>query len=164
MTKVLFVCLGNICRSPVAQGVFEHLIKEAGLEHLIEVDSAGTSAEHEGEMPDRRSQKNALSHGILIGHQRSRPVTYTDFSYYDYIVPMDSVNYQNLLALGPRVAHSKIKKLMDYTPLGGDVPDPYEQGEEGFEIVYQLITQGVQGLIEAIRKSYNLSGSSDHKS
>ena len=112
--KVLFVCLGNICRSPAAHGIFEHMVKENGLQDKIEVDSAGTYGGHRGELPDRRMRTAAMYRGYALTH-KSRPVSSLDFIDFDLIVAMDDQNYEDLMHLAPSVeATHKIKRMASY--------------------------------------------------
>lgn len=139
--KILFVCLGNICRSPSAEGVFLHYIEREGLAERFEVDSAGTSAHHEGERADSRMRAHAARRGYDL-LSLSRPVRYEDFFHYDYIIGMDEANRRTLLERVPtEEAASKISILTDWAPnpLRDHVPDPYYGGSEGFELVLDLI-------------------------
>lgn len=139
--KVLFVCLGNICRSPSAEGVFKAYIKQEGVEHLYEVDSAGLIAHHKGEGADPRMKAHALRRGYELT-SISRPIGYDDFFYYDYIIGMDESNRQALLDQAPTdELAKKISLLTDWhpQPLLNYVPDPYYGGAEGFEQVLNLI-------------------------
>ena len=152
--KVLFVCLGNICRSPAAHGIFEHIVKENGMEDRIEVDSAGTYSGHRGELPDRRMRNAALYRGYALTH-RSRPVSSLDFLEFDLVVAMDDNNYEDLMHLAPSVEDSrKIVKMASYfsTHNISYVPDPYYMGAEGFSMVLDLLEDGCQNLYDAIIK------------
>ena len=141
--RILMVCLGNICRSPVAHGVMEHVLAERlGAHHGIEVDSAGTSAFHQGEAPDPRSQASARQHGIDISHQASRPFSVADFDAFDMILVMDQSNKRNVLDLardGADVAKVHLMLESSFPGQSREVPDPYYGGEHGFENVYHLI-------------------------
>jgi len=140
MTKVLFVCLGNICRSAMAQGILETKSKQFGL-NLI-VDSAGTSNYHIGEAPDKRMQKKALEYEIDISDQQARQFTSSDFDEFDFIFAMDTSNLNNLLKLAKKEQDKmKVKLFLEYTypNQNKNVPDPYYGDEEGFEEVYQLL-------------------------
>ena len=140
MTKILMVCLGNICRSPVAEGVMRHVIQKKNLNAIV--DSAGTASFHIGEAPDLRSQANARKHNIDISRLRGRQFTAKDFDAFDRIYVMDKSNYKNVMALaGNEKDKTKVKLLLDITFPGKsqDVPDPYYGGEHGFEDVFQMI-------------------------
>ena len=150
--KVLFVCLGNICRSPAAHGIFEHIVKENGMEDRIEVDSAGTYSGHRGELPDRRMRNAALYRGYALTH-RSRPVSSLDFLEFDLVVAMDDNNYEDLMHLAPSVEDSrKIVKMASYfsTHNISYVPDPYYMGAEGFSLVLDLLEDGCRNLYESV--------------
>jgi len=157
MIKVLFVCMGNICRSPTAQGTFEKVVKEANLEKKIFIDSAGTHAYHIGEQPDLRSQAAAKNRGIDLSKQRARKVSLKDFEEFDYILPMDQDNYSSLKLICPDEHLSKIKLFLAYAPESKfrEVPDPYYGGEKGFELVLDLIEEASQGLLATIRREYS---------
>ena len=153
--KVLFVCLGNICRSPTAHGMFEHLIEERGLGDRIAVDSAGTYGGHSGNLPDHRMRAHAARRGLKLTH-RSRQVRVDDFEEFDLILGMDDKNIQNLRDLAPTPeAMDKIERMTDYgNDLGYDyVPDPYYSGAEGFELVLDLLENACSGLLDDIEKN-----------
>ena len=149
--KLCFVCMGNICRSPTAEGVFQQLIDQRGLGGRFFLDSAGTHAYHVGEPPDRRSQQAALARGIGIDHQRARQVTVEDLNHFDMLLAMDSQNYQGLLALASNDSqHQRIRLMMDFAPAlaESEVPDPYYgEGGQGFERVLNLLEHAAQGLL-----------------
>lgn len=156
--KVLFVCMGNICRSPTAHGLFISLVnsmeREEQLVEYIEVDSAGTHSWNIGSPPAIYSQMTAKKHGIDISELRARRIIREDYDYYDYIVAMDNSNLQNMLAVCEKRNRHKFKLLLDYaekTELT-EVPDPYGAGMDGFETVYSLIEQGCGGLLRALKK------------
>lgn len=151
ITKVLFVCMGNICRSPTAHGVFEQKVKEQGLSDKIIVDSAGTHAYHVGESPDSRSQAAALSKGYDLSAQRARQVTTQDFDEFDYIIGMDNANYYNLKKLADNNQKSRIHLCMSFTKERSEteVPDPY-YGTDGFENVLEMIEVASDGLLAHI--------------
>ena len=153
MVKILFVCMGNICRSPVAEGVFAKLVHDEGLNELIEIDSAGTHAYHVGEPPDARAQRSALARGIDISLLRARRARAEDFDYFDYVVAMDEDNYQHLLAICPQHHQDKLQLYLDYAPHleYREVPDPYYGGARGFELVLDMVEQAGRGLLEHIR-------------
>ncbi|MCG6868009.1 MAG: low molecular weight phosphotyrosine protein phosphatase [Gammaproteobacteria bacterium] len=156
--RVLFVCMGNICRSPMGQGVFERLVREAGLESDVFVDSAGTHAYHIGHPPDTRAQSAAESRGYDIRSQRARQAGDFDISAFDYIVAMDSDNLQHLREMSPPGEEGKIRLLLDFGDgrPGREVPDPYYGGRSGFERVLDLVEQGSRGLLEYIRDRHRL--------
>jgi protein-tyrosine phosphatase len=157
MIKVLFVCMGNICRSPTAQGTFEKVVKDAGLEKQIFIDSAGTHAYHIGENPDSRTQITAKKHGLDLSKQRARKVSLDDFEKFDYILAMDKDNYSSLKSICPDEQLDKIKLFLDYAPETGfsEVPDPYYGGENGFELVFDLTIAASKGLLETIRRNHH---------
>lgn len=155
MTSVLFVCMGNICRSPTAEGVFRNLRAELAPQLELSIDSAGTHAYHIGEPPDSRSQAAALIRGVDISSHRGRQVTAADFHTFDYVLAMDSANLKRLQALKPEDAPAELKLLLDYAPqaVHKDVPDPYYGGSRGFEEVLDLVEAGGRGLMaEIIRR------------
>jgi len=156
MVKVLFVCMGNICRSPTAEGVFRHVVEEAGLSHLIEIDSAGTHAYHIGEQPDRRSQAAALRRGFDLSSQQARKVIKQDFDEYHYVLAMDDDNYANLSALCSAEHGHKLALFLKHGEniSETEVPDPYYGGENGFEHVLDLIEDASQGLLMHIRQHH----------
>ncbi len=153
MIRVLFVCMGNICRSPTAHGLFAQLVKEQNLGDRIVVDSAGTHAYHIGNSPDRRSQEAALRRGIDLSTLRARRVEAADFAAFDYVLAMDDENYQILARLCPPEAKAKLQLFLDYAPhlAEREVPDPYYGGEQGFERVLDMIDAASQGLLAHIR-------------
>ena len=153
--KVLFVCLGNICRSPAAQGIFEHIVRENGMEDRIEADSAGTYGGHRGELPDRRMRNAAMYRGYGLTH-RSRPVSSLDFLEFDLVIAMDDQNYEDLMHLAPSVeATHKIRRMADFLKARqmSYIPDPYYMGIEGFGLVLDLLEDGCQNLYDTIRKA-----------
>ncbi len=147
--------MGNICRSPSAQGVFEKLVREAGLEAQIEIDSAGTHAYHIGEPPDQRATQAAADRGIDLTTQRARRVHVRDFEAFDYILAMDHSNLEELRAICPEHRQENVHLLLDFagTDQPADVPDPYYGGAQGFERVLDLVEAGASGLLEAIRRT-----------
>ncbi len=151
MVHVLFVCLGNICRSPTAEGVFRDLLNRENLGDVISVDSAGTHAYHVGEAPDSRAQGEARRRGIDIGHLRGRQAKAEDFERFDYVLAMDRENHSNLLAICPPEHRTKLHMFLDFAPdlNRRDVPDPYY--DNGFKTVYTLIETAAQGLLADIR-------------
>lgn len=152
MTKVLFVCMGNICRSPMAEGMFRHAIKEAGLENQVQIDSAGTHSYHVGSPPDPRAQQAILKRGIDISGQRSRLVTDRDFAEYDYILVMDGANHVHLIRRASDAHKNKIRRLLSFSKKypNLDVPDPYYGGTDGFEENLDMIHDAVQNLVREI--------------
>ena len=152
--RVLFVCLGNICRSPLAEGVFRHLVADAGLDDEIEIDSAGTGGWHVGEEPDPRSQEVAARHGVSLDGQAARRVAAEDFERFDWIVAMDSENEAELQRRAPVDAHARIVRLRDFDPEGeGDVPDPYYGGPQGFEVVYSMVERSARAFLDEVMRS-----------
>ena len=153
--KVLFVCLGNICRSPAAQGIFEHLVRANGMHDRFVVDSAGTYSGHRGELPDRRMRTAALYRGFALTH-KARPVSGLDFLDFDLIIAMDDQNYEDLMHLAPSVeATHKIKRMSDFltTHNISYIPDPYYMGAEGFSLVLDLLEEACQNLYDTIVKA-----------
>lgn len=156
MVKVLFVCMGNICRSPTAEGVFTHLVQQADLQEKIAIDSAGTHAYHIGEPPDLRSQQAAKIRGIDISHLRARRVTKEDFNTFDYILAMDKSNYADLQQICPKGKEHKLSMFLEFAPDLNvkEVPDPYYGGGQGFEHVLDLVEAASQGLLDDIRQQH----------
>lgn len=150
MVSVLFVCLGNICRSPLAEAAFRIETARLGLD--AEVDSAGTGDWHVGQPPDRRAQAAALRKGTDISHLRARQVTRGDFERFDHIVALDTHNLADLLSLRPRDSRSRISMLLDHAAgcAGEAVADPYHGADEDFDVAWADIAAGVRGLAEAI--------------
>lgn len=146
--RVLFVCLGNICRSPTAEGVLRHKLRSAGLIEQVDVASAGTGDWHVGNPPDKRSQAAALRRGYDLSAQRAQQVTRADFSSYDLILAMDQSNLRNLKALQPAQGKAELDLfLRRYQSSVDDVPDPYYDGEHGFEQVLDLIERACDLLV-----------------
>ena len=154
MVRVLFVCMGNICRSPLAQGVFENLVRREGLEEEIFVDSAGTGNWHVGERPDVRALSAASLRGLDISAQRARQVRPEDCENFDYILTMDEENYKMVAALcrGSAV----VRPFLDFAPDSREreVPDPYYGGPDGFERVIDLVGEAAEGLLEDIHERH----------
>jgi protein-tyrosine phosphatase len=154
--RLLFVCLGNICRSPTAEGVMLHMLREEGLADVVEIDSAGTGSWHIGHPADERSAKAARARGIALT-SRARQVDAADFESFDLILAMDRANYQELHAMAPDDdARERVKLLREYDPeavAAGEleVPDPYYGGPDGFEDVLDLITRACEGLLGEVR-------------
>lgn len=147
---VLFVCMGNICRSPTAHGVFRQLVNERGYADRILIDSAGTHAYHVGDPPDRRARETALQRGIDISDLRARVATRTDFERFDYVLAMDQENYRSLQRLCPRGMETKLRRFLEFAPDFRilDVPDPYYGGQQGFDQVFDLVEAAALGLLE----------------
>ena len=156
MVKVLFVCLGNICRSPTAEGVFRAKVADAGLAERIEIDSAGTSDWHIGEPPDDRGQQAAARRGYDLSAQRARQVKAGDFDRFDYVIAMDQSNVAKLSALAPAGTSEKISLFLAFAPEVGtrEVPDPYYGGPDGFDRVLDMIEAASLGLLDDIRRNH----------
>lgn len=150
MPSVLFVCLGNICRSPLAEGVFRHTVTEAGRQNDFHIASAGTGAWHVGKAPDPRSVTVAQTHGIDISHQRAQQVKAAHFRDFDFILAMDPDNLANLERLHHEVGGTRPRMFLDNPRQA--VPDPYFGGAQGFETVYQMINEGCQILLKQLSK------------
>lgn len=152
--RVLFVCTGNICRSPTAEGLFRHLVEAEGLADVIEIDSAGTGGWHVGEPPDKRSQAAALRRGIDLSGQRARQVAADDFAVFDYVMALDRGHFQALSRLAPEAHKDRLHLFLHHAPALGldDVPDPYYGGAHGFEHVLDLVEAGCRGLLDHIRR------------
>ena len=147
--KILFVCMGNICRSPSAEGILLKKVQERGLENNFLIDSCGTHGYHEGQSPDQRSIEAALLRGIDIRNQISRLVVNSDFEYFDYIISMDHHNVDTLKQISDSKYHHKLSLFLDYTDSSKyiEVPDPYYGGDHGFELVLDLLDRAAEGLI-----------------
>ena len=160
MVRVLFVCMGNICRSPTAQGMFSKLLQERDLQDRVFVDSAGTHAYHVGEPPDERSVRAAAGRGIDLSQQRGRRVTVEDFRRFDYVLAMDHDNYAALSALCPAGLEEKLSLFLVYAPhlKLSDVPDPYYGGPTGFERVLDIVEEAARGLLDDIQSRLDGSG------
>jgi protein-tyrosine phosphatase len=158
MVKVLFVCLGNICRSPTAHAVFAHKVAQRNLQHIVEIDSAGTAAYHINKQPDIRSQREGKQRGYELGHLRARQVCGRDFSHFDYILAMDNANLSNLRQDCPKEHLVKLALFLRYGDSDEEeVPDPYYGGEEGFQHVLDLVEDAADGLLEKIIQQRQLS-------
>lgn len=153
--KVLFVCLGNICRSPAGEGIFKDLVKSQGLDHLIEVDSAGTSGWHNGELPDHRMRQHGARRGYVFD-SLSRKFTERDFDDFDIILAMDDSNYSNIVALSPDLeARKKVYRMVDFSKKYSHdhIPDPYYMGASGFEQVLDLLEDACEELLKQIKQN-----------
>lgn len=150
MIKVLFVCTGNICRSPTADGIFRHVVEAEGLAAAVECDSAGTHGYHVGEAPDPRTVKAAAARGFDLSALRARRVTREDFQKFDLILAMDQGHLAHLDAMRPPGARAQVKLFLEYHPGGmlKDVPDPYYGGPQGFEDVLDLVEETSRALIK----------------
>lgn len=154
MQKILFVCMGNICRSPSAEGVFRHQAERAGVAHQFLIDSAGTHAYHIGEKPDQRSQEFALKRGIDLSQQRARQVHPHDLEKFDLILAMDKENLALLKRQCPAQFQSKLQLMMSYATRSSSdiVPDPYYGGAQGFETVLDYLEDASEGLLAALQQ------------
>jgi protein-tyrosine phosphatase len=151
--KVLFVCMGNICRSPTAEGVFRRLVDEAGLSDRIDIESAGTHDYHVGASPDPRARQAAHGRGIDLSALRARQVRDDDFAAFGWIVAMDQANLRLLQGRCPPAHRHKLSLLLDHAPqeTAREVPDPYYGGDRGFEHVLDLVEAGGRGLLVKVR-------------
>lgn len=157
--RVLFVCLGNICRSPVAEGVFRQKVRDAGLEEVIQIDSAGTGAWHVGNPPDRRMMATARANGVDLSSQRARQFVDTDLADFDHILAMDKSNLHDILYLdtGNDFGH-RVTLFRQWDPEPGDyeVPDPYYGGDAGFEAVFAIVDRTAEALLKGLEAHYEL--------
>ena len=153
--RVLFVCLGNICRSPTAEGVFRYLVEEQGESNWIQIDSAGTHAYHVGSSPDGRAQQAALKRGIDLSTLKGRQAIVEDFDLFDIVLAMDEENYTNLIHLAPEDKQHKVQMFLSFASNydDTDVPDPYYGGDHGFEHVLDLVEDASQGLLKHLREN-----------
>ena len=147
--RILFVCMGNICRSPSAEGVFRNLLAARAPQLSVEIDSAGTHDYHVGEPPDERAIAAARRRGIDLSSLRARTVRAADFDHYDLILAMDEQNLRELRRRAPEHRHERIRLLMEFVPAAGTraVPDPYYGGPQGFEQVLDLLEEAAEGLL-----------------
>jgi protein-tyrosine phosphatase len=153
MTRILFFCMGNICRSPTAEGVMRAKLAAAGLADVVEVDSAGTHGYHVGEPPDARSQAHARERGIELGALRARQLVAADFDRFDLVLAMDRANLAHAERIAPAAHRARLRLLLDYAPQVGvrEVPDPYYGGAAGFERVLDLIDAACEGLLAELQ-------------
>ena len=151
--NVLFVCMGNICRSPTAEGVFAQRLKDEGLEDVVGTDSAGTHAYHVGEAPDPRAQKTALRRGVDLKHLQARKAVPEDFERFDYVLAMDRDNLRGLAEICPVGSEHKLHLFLSYAPNmeTDEVPDPYYGGPTGFERVLDMVEEASNGLLQDIQ-------------
>ena len=152
--KILFVCLGNICRSPTAEGVFRALAAREAPDLKLEIDSAGTAGYHVGEAPDRRTREAAARRGYDLSMLRARAVQPRDFEHFDLILAMDRENLRALERASPEQTRDRLRLFLEFAPAAGvsEVPDPYYSGLNGFEHVLDLIEAASHGLIEHLRR------------
>ena len=156
-TGVLFVCTGNICRSPTAEGVLRHRLAQVGLDSHVAVDSAGLEGWHVGQPPDPRAMDRAGARGYDIGAQRAREFASRDFEHFDLILAMDQGHLSELARRRPPEARARVHLFLDYAGLakqGPEVPDPYYGGLADYDLALDLIEPGVEGLIEALRRDF----------
>jgi len=160
--RVLFVCAGNICRSPMAEGVFRHLVREAGLEGRFEIDSAGIGAWHEGEPPDARAAAAAAERGVVLAGS-ARQVHPAELREFDYVLAMDTENLAALARLKrPTAPDANVRLFREFDPEAAEagappeVPDPYDGGARGFDLVYDMVERAGQGLLAEIRRERGL--------
>ena len=156
--SILFVCLGNICRSPTAQGVFAKQLEDAGLTDAIRIDSAGTGEWHVGKSPDPRATEAARQRGIDLTTQRARQVSLEDFYTFDHILAMDRANLGDLRSMAPPNAEATVELFLGYARHADtdEVPDPYYGGESGFARVLDLITDAGEGLLAELRSRHGV--------
>ena len=154
--NVLFICSGNICRSPTAEGVFRSLVAESGLDGAITVDSAGLGSWHAGEAPDRRARAAARKRGFDLAGQRARQVKIADFDRFDYLIGMDRQNRTGLMGLCPSGADDRVHQFLDFVQGAelAEIPDPYYGSGDGFERVLDLIEAASRGLLTHIRENH----------
>lgn len=154
--SVLFVCLGNICRSPSAEGVFRQVVEKAGLAEKVRIDSCGTGDWHIGKAPDNRARAAAAKRGVDIGHLRARQFQESDLAQYDYVLVMDQQNLADVKRVWERVGGTRPELFLGYGQSEHDeVPDPYYGGDQGFETVLDLIHDASEGLLSQLRETLN---------
>ncbi len=153
--RVLFVCMGNICRSPTAEGVFAALVKSENIENRFIIDSAGTHAYHTGDTPDLRAQKAAKDRGVNLTHLKARKVIVGDYEDFDYLLVMDEDNYRIIMEFCPEEYQHKIKYFLEYAPHLDtlEVPDPYYGGKYGFERVLDMVEEASAGFLNSLKQS-----------
>ncbi|MBC8518896.1 MAG: low molecular weight phosphotyrosine protein phosphatase [Gammaproteobacteria bacterium] len=157
--SVLFVCMGNICRSPTAHGVFRKMVEDEGLSDRIEIDSAGTHSYHVGHPPDERAQSTALHRGLDMSDLRARKAKERDFDRFDLVLAMDRDNYAILESYTSSATAEKLRLFMEFAPdhwRTSEVPDPYYGGPNGFEQVFDMVEDASRGLISHLREIYKL--------
>ena len=162
----MFVCLGNICRSPLAHGMFEHLVRKAGLEEHFDISSSGTGAWHVGEPPDRRMRQTAQQHGISLDHLRAQQFEGSDLESYDHIFVMDKSNLHDVLYLDSNDRFgNKVRLFREFDPDPGDfqVPDPYYGGDQGFENVYRIVERTARTILHRLIEEYDLTVTTEHE-
>ncbi len=157
--RVLMVCMGNICRSPTAEGVLRAMVEQSPLAGKVEIDSAGTTDYHTGSRPDPRAIRIAAARGYDLGKIRARQVKAQDFERFDYILAMDNTNVRHLRETWPESASARVERLLDYgrTPANQEVPDPYYGSERDFEHALDLIENGCRGLLESLTTHFPAS-------
>jgi protein-tyrosine phosphatase len=158
MVRVLFVCMGNICRSPTAEGVFRHFVLQHGLQEHIYIDSAGTHSYHIGCEPDHRTQAAAKLRGFDLSSLRARKISSKDFEEFEYILTMDRINYEEVLRKSPPQHRHKIRLFLSYAEdiQEEEVPDPYYGGNKGFEHVLDLVENAAKGLLDKLVELHRL--------
>lgn len=153
--NILFVCLGNICRSPAAEGILKRMVREQGLQDKISIDSAGTSGYHDGDLPDHRMRQHGARRGYKFD-SLSRRFTSLDFDRFDIILAMDDSNYHNIMRLAPDLeSEKKVYRMVDFSKRFGHdhIPDPYYSGADGFELVLNLLEDACEGLLDRLKKN-----------
>lgn len=155
MVKVLFVCLGNICRSPAAEGIFIHLVKNQGLSDKFEIDSAGTSGWHQGEPADARMRDHARARGFELP-SLSRQLVLEDFKHFDYLLAMDESNYRDMMDMAPEGTEQKVRKMTDFCKIHNvnKVPDPYYGGSDGFELVMDILEDSCSEFLNFLKQRH----------
>ena len=152
--KIMFVCMGNICRSPTAHAIMQSIVDEAGLTAQFDIQSSGTHAYHVGEQPDQRSQATARGHGIEMQHLRAQKISVNDYDYFDWILAMDQENLDLIEYYAPEKSFAKSCLLMDFSvnhPEGSVVPDPYYGGAQGFEEVFSMVESACTGFLKQLQ-------------